>query len=322
MGVFDEFDSPESNNNLYYEPPRRPERDGVEALQKTRKTMLIISIVMAVLLILTVVLCAVISSVVVKEQVNDALKEYKRYYYLPEDYSSATLSVISSNLDSVLEISCTSSSNSNVSGKATGFIISDDGYVITNCHVVTYEYSTGGWFNTVKTGTYDTIIANFIEGSTLYKSTGYRLELLYTDSRNDLALLRFSGVKPETIKPLTFCDSDMLTMGEETVVIGNAQGYGLAVTNGIVSSPYRKFADSDSNGEFTVDVFQTDAALNPGNSGGPVCNMYGQVIGVATFKIADTENEGLGFGILSNVVIDFIERAESAKGIEVNYKVA
>ena len=322
MGIFDEFDSPE-NNNIYYEPPRRPERDeAVEALHKTRRTMTVITVVMAVVLILTVVLCAVISSVVVKDKVNEAIKEYKRYYYLPEDYSNATLSVISANLDSVLELTCTSTTNSSVSGKATGFMISDDGYVITNCHVVTYEYNTGSWFNSTKTAIYDTITANFIEGSALYRTGGYRLEVLYTDSRNDLALLRFTGVKPTEIKPLIFCDSDMLTMGEEAVVIGNAQGYGLAVTNGIVSSPYRKFAESDSNGDFTVDVFQTDAALNPGNSGGPVCNMYGQVIGVATFKIADTENEGLGFGILSNTVIDFIEKAETAKGISVEYKKA
>ncbi len=298
-----------------------------DSYRRMKKLTLIMALVMVGVMILSVVLCAVITTQVFNDKVDEAVKDYKREYYLPTDYSNVALSVIDANLDSVLELTCTATVNKQtVTGAATGFIITSDGYVITNCHVVTYEYqsSTGkGWWQstTIETAEYDSITANFISTSSLYKAGGYRMKVISTDSRNDLALLQFVDM-PSSIKPLTFCDSDLLTLGEETVVIGNAEGYGLAVTTGVISNPHRTFKSTDDNGTYTRDVLQTDAALNPGNSGGPICNIYNEIIGVATFKLVDTENEGLGFGVLSNVVTDFIDSVATAKNITVNYTVS
>jgi len=318
--------------NDYYQNNGKRDYTATEAVSKCKRMIGIMAAVMAVVIVVTVVLCAVISSLVLNDKVEDAVSSYKRSYYLPENYSNSALSCISANLDSILELTCTATVNSQtVSGAATGFIVTEPNdktksvYVITNCHVVTYEYqkSSGGWWGrtVTETANYDSITANFISTSSFYKEGGYQMELIATDENNDLALLKFKSA-PTGIKALTFCDSDMITMGEEAIVIGNAEGYGLAVTTGIVSNPDRIFVDGSGNDTYSRNVLQTDAALNPGNSGGPIFNIYNEVIGVATFKIADTENEGLGFGVLSNVVTNFISEVASNKKITVEYKVS
>ena len=154
-------------------------------------------------------------------------------------------------------------------GQGTGFIITNDGYLITNAHVL-----AGG--NIIETVTYDQMIfnANFI---------GY-------DSDLDIALLKISG----DYEGLSFEDSNNIQVGEKVIAIGNPLGLQFSVSEGIVSAVHRA-------GINELEIYiQTDAALNPGNSGGPLINKKGKVIGINNFKIGD--GESLGFALESNYI--------------------
>jgi len=157
-------------------------------------------------------------------------------------------------------------------GRGTGFIIDKEGYVVTNAHVLNYA-------TIIKAITYEQEIidADFI---------GY-------DTTLDVALLKISGTYDE----LELGNSNNVQVGERVIAIGNPLGLGFSVTQGIVSGVHR----SGPNG---LDAYiQTDAALNPGNSGGPLINNKGEIIGINNFKVGGAES--LGFALESN----FIKRA-------------
>lgn len=154
-------------------------------------------------------------------------------------------------------------------GQGTGFIITRDGFIITNAHVL-----SGG--KTVETLNYEQeeIKTSFI---------GYNAEL-------DLALLKITG---EYI-PLKLADSDNVNIGEKVIAIGNPLGLQFSVSQGIVSGVHR-------TGPTGLEAYiQTDAALNPGNSGGPLINSAGRVIGINNFK--SSEGESLGFALEANYI--------------------
>ena len=154
-------------------------------------------------------------------------------------------------------------------GQGTGFIITRDGFIITNAHIL-----SGG--KTVKTLNYEQqeIKTAFI---------GY-------DSNLDLALLKIVG----EYSPLRFTDSDNVQVGERVIAIGNPLGLQFSVTQGIVSGIHRE-------GPNGLEAYiQTDAALNPGNSGGPLINANGRVIGINNFKSGSAES--LGFALESNYI--------------------
>ncbi len=151
--------------------------------------------------------------------------------------------------------------------QGTGFIITDDGYIVTNAHVL-----VGG--HTIQSLTYEqeAINTQFI---------GY-------DGNLDIALLKISGKYRE----LELADSNDVQVGEKVIAIGNPLGLQFSVSEGIVSAKDR----AGSNG---IEAYiQTDAALNPGNSGGPLINKKGEIIGINNFKIG--EGESLGFALESN----------------------
>lgn len=153
--------------------------------------------------------------------------------------------------------------------RGTGFIIDKDGYVVTNAHVLNYA-------TIIEAITYDHEI---IEATLV----GYDLDF-------DIALLKISGTYDE----LEFGDSDDVQVGERVIAIGNPLGLGFSVTQGIISGVHR-------TGPNELDVYiQTDAALNPGNSGGPLINQQGKVIGINNFKVGGAE--GLGFALESNFI--------------------
>lgn len=158
----------------------------------------------------------------------------------------------------------------------TGIIMTEDGYVITNAHVLDG--------------------ASAVE-VTLYDDTAYEARLVGSDSQSDLAVLKLIGA--EGLTPAEFGDSSTLEVGEDVVAIGNPLGEELrgTMTNGIVSAINR---DISYNGH-TMTLLQTNAAINEGNSGGPLINMYGQVIGVTNMKMISyyTSIEGIGFAIPS-----------------------
>lgn len=161
-------------------------------------------------------------------------------------------------------------------GAGTGFIISEDGYIVTNNHVV--EGSDG-------------LQIIFHDGSTVDGT------LVGTDPRTDLAVIKIEGEVPGVV-PLG--DSDALRPGEEIVAIGSALGeYNSTVTAGVVSGLGRQLDDLDN-------LVQHDAPINPGNSGGPLLNMNGEVVGVNTAVIRNSPNgitaEGLAFAVPSNTV--------------------
>jgi len=165
-------------------------------------------------------------------------------------------------------------------GIGTGVIISEDGFVITNYHVV-----EGG------------------EECDVILSSGYTYvaQLVGYDKENDIAVLK---VDQTGLPVAVFGSSDLLTVGDKVYAIGNPLGMELrgTLTDGIISAINR---DVDVDG-VTMTLIQTNAALNSGNSGGPLINEYGQVVGINTIKMvsnyADDTIEGLGFAIPSSTV--------------------
>jgi serine protease Do len=162
-----------------------------------------------------------------------------------------------------------------VSSLGSGFVIDADGYIVTNNHVIENA---------------DEIVANFADGTQL------EAELIGRDPKTDLALLK---VQPET--PLTHVDlgdSDSLRVGDWVLAIGNPFGLGGSVSAGIVSARNR-----DINAGPYDDFIQTDAAINRGNSGGPLFNLAGEVVGVNTAIISPSGGSiGIGFSVPSNLV--------------------
>ena len=149
-----------------------------------------------------------------------------------------------------------------------------------------------------------------VEGSksltvTFIDETSVAAQIKGTDSDMDLAILAIplSELKSETLKAIkvaTLGDSDALRVGEPTIAIGNALGYGQSVTTGIVSALERKIED------FEGELIQTDAAINPGNSGGALLNANGEVIGINTAKVSADAVEGMGYAIPISDVTDIL----------------
>lgn len=156
----------------------------------------------------------------------------------------------------------------------SGVIISGDGYIITNNHVV----ENGGSI-TVRT----------------YDGQAYSAELIGTDVKTDLAVLK---IESGSLSPAVFADSDSVQVGEAAVVIGNPLGtLGGTVTSGIISAMNRELTIGDQ----TMNLMQTSAAVNPGNSGGGLFNADGELVGIVNAKSGGTNIEGLGFAIPSNI---------------------
>lgn len=156
----------------------------------------------------------------------------------------------------------------------TGFVISEDGYIVTNYHVIEYGGDTSVTFS-------------ISEDETEYEAT-----LIGGDEQTDIAVLK---IDKTGLTPVQFGISSDLLVGELAITIGNPLGTQLSgtVTAGIISALNRTLTVEDR----TMTLIQTDASINSGNSGGPLINSYGQVIGITSAKIADASVDGLGFAI-------------------------
>lgn len=163
-------------------------------------------------------------------------------------------------------------------GTGSGIIVSEDGYIITNSHVIEDSSDYG------------------VE--ILFDDKSYAAAIVGFDSRTDLAVLKISA---KGLTPAEFMNSDQLEIGQDALAVGNPGGveYSNSLTRGCVSAVNRTVRSNT-----VVSYIQTDAAINPGNSGGPLLNSAGQVMGITTIKIADTDYEGMGFAIPSNTVIE------------------
>lgn len=160
-------------------------------------------------------------------------------------------------------------------GAGSGVIISEDGYIITNNHVIEK--------------------ANNIKVKLKDDDTEYTAKLIGTDPKTDIAVIK---IEKKGLQPAIFGDSSKLRVGETVVAVGNPLGsLGGTVTNGIISALDR---DIEIEGEI-MKLLQTNAAINPGNSGGGLFNTKGELVGVVNAKSSGTDIEGLGFAIPSNV---------------------
>lgn len=144
-------------------------------------------------------------------------------------------------------------------------------------------------------------------------------EIVGTDPLTDIAVVKIKGDYDMT--PLKFGDSDALRSGDEVMAIGNPLGleFSRTVTKGIVSAANRTIPVQTSAGKWDFDVIQTDAAISPGNSGGALINMQGELVGINSLKIANSQVEGLGFAIPSNKVQDLIEELAKNGKVERPY---
>jgi len=171
-------------------------------------------------------------------------------------------------------------------GEGSGFVISADGFVVTNNHVV---------------AEFDKIDVVFLDGTKL------PARVVGRDSATDVALLKVESDKPLPSLPLG--DSDKTRPGDWVVAIGNPFGLENTVTAGIVSAKHRRSLGGE--GPRYADFIQTDAAINPGNSGGPLVNLSGEVVGINTMIVTD-RNVGIGFAIPANMAKQVLPQLRSA----------
>ncbi len=172
-----------------------------------------------------------------------------------------------------------------VEGIGSGFIINEDGYILTNYHV--------------------------IEGAkevsvTLSDNTNVSAKVVNYDENQDVAMLKITDDNVKVPAIVELGDSDALQQGEEVIAIGTPLSADLSqtVTNGIVSALNRNVQTESG---VSLNLIQTNASINPGNSGGPLVNTKGQVIGINTMKMAGENTEGIGFAIPINDISDKIE---------------
>ena len=170
-------------------------------------------------------------------------------------------------------------------GLGSGIIVSENGYIVTNWHVAGNKYST--CYVTADNGEI------------------YSGNVVWADSDLDLAIVKINA---SGLKFLNLGDSDTIKLGQEVCAIGNPIGieFQRTVTSGIISGLDRTIKVEDENGEsYMEDLIQTDASINSGNSGGPLINKNGEVIGINSIKI--TSAEGIGFAIPINIIKPIIE---------------
>ena len=164
--------------------------------------------------------------------------------------------------------------SNNRNGIGSGVIFSEDGYIVTNLHIISA----------------DEIYIKLEDGN------NFPASIIGVDQNTDIAVLKITP--NEKLKPINFGDSDELKIGDEVLAIGNPYGIGISVSNGIISATGRDY------GNPYLQLIQTDAAINPGNSGGALINTNGNLIGINSKIFSRTgAYQGIGFAIPSNLVV-------------------
>jgi serine protease Do len=203
-----------------------------------------------------------------------------KYYNDDGSYTAAGLA--KAVLTSVVQIQVYSENSLIPSSQGSGIIISDDGYIVTNAHVISD--------------------ADFGVTVLLYDETAYSAKIVGSDESTDIAVLKIGA---HDLTPAQFADSDNCELGDDVVAIGSPAGYENSVTKGIISGLDRQIHAENSATAMTC--IQIDAAINPGNSGGPLFNMWGQVIGITSSKLVSTSYDNIGFAITVNSAKPIIE---------------
>ena len=271
--------------------------------------------VLSVLLVLAIVLCGCcitgVTVGVIMDRENDNLRLYfneklallqDRLEKLegvgegvgplePGEGNLSASEIYEKNIDSVVAITCTATVNGGFgqvlqsTSAGSGFVLTEDGYVVTNHHVIEGA---------------NKIIVTFEDG------TEYTARLIGSDSSSDIALVK---IEAKDLQPVTVGKSSQLAVGDQVVAIGNALGeLSFSLTVGFVSGMDRDVSTDGS----VMNMLQTDAAINSGNSGGPLFNARGEVIGINTAKYSGTTSsgasiEGISFAIPMDDVIGMLE---------------
>ena len=183
------------------------------------------------------------------------------------------------------------SGSTSATASGSGIIISEDGYILTNNHVVSSSSSESNLYYQISEATKVTV--------TLFNDeTEYEAKIVGQDEQTDLAVIK---IEKTGLTKAEFADSDDVKVGEFAMAVGNPVNMTSTVTTGIVSAVNRKITDSDGK---TYTCIQTDAAINSGNSGGALVNAQGKVIGINTLKLSGSGIEGIGFAIPINSTTD------------------
>ena len=197
-------------------------------------------------------------------------------WYFITDNKNKLVSAADKSIGSVVTISSlnNSSFSNNKNGIGSGVIFSNEGYIVTNLHILNSQNIN------VK----------------LYNGKNYPASIIGIDKNADIAVLKIST--EDELKPINIADSDNLKVGDRVLAIGNPYGIGISVSNGIISATGRDY------GNPYLQLIQTDAAINPGNSGGALINENGNLIGINSKIFSSTgAYQGIGFAIPSNVVV-------------------
>ena len=215
-------------------------------------------------------------SIRVEEQPADKDKDSDKY---------TTQSAYDSVCDSVVTVLCyqdhISDKTSDIMSQGTGTVISSDGYLVTNAHVI---------------GNSKAFVVNIVFNN----GDKYQAQIIGYDSWSDLAVLKIDATG---LKAVTFGDSDKLAIGDDVITVGSPGGekFKNSLTKGIVSAFDRELSVNKY-----VRYIQSDAAISPGNSGGPLCNIYGQVVGITTAKAVADYYENMSFSIPSRTVEEIV----------------
>ena len=197
------------------------------------------------------------------------------WYFISND-NNKLVSASEKSISSVVTISSTNNQtySSNKNGMGSGVIFSEDGYIVTNLHILS---------------------GNNIDVK-LNNGKNYSASIIGIDKNADIAVLKIST--DDHLVPINFADSDNLKVGDKVLAIGNPYGIGTSVSSGIISATGRDY------GNPYLQLIQTDAAINPGNSGGALINENGNLIGINSKIFSKTgAYQGIGFAIPSNLVV-------------------
>ncbi len=267
-------------------------------IQPSKKSIVQLCVILIILALFTVGVFALGYFGAIKP---DSSKSVVQLMSRPEEGEKYTIEEIAEYVrPAIVEIYCFSQkiSSDEVDAAAayatgSGVIISEEGYIVTNQHVI------GGAAQIEVVLCRDSSSGNEPMNSYTARVVGY-------DSKTDLAVIRINATDLDVA---VFGDAHSAVLGEQVVAIGNPSGYAGTLTTGIISGLERKIRTESTGYDMTC--IQTDAPISPGNSGGALVNMYGQVIGITSSKIADTNVEGIGFAITVNeakpIIDDIIE---------------
>lgn len=314
---FDNFINNNSNNNFYNNQYNSPYNNFSQNNNENKDPYVVSQVcvkkypkaLMIVLSVLIVVSMIVTAGVIFYAlDTIDYYKNMSRPVVTPGTESDVALSIASNQIDSVVRIKAYANTSGTSYSAGSGFVITSDGYIVTNFHVIesSVRYSGSSY-----TGRYD-IYVQFNSKVADVINDYVKVTFVNGDPTADIAVLKvdvgiISSGLPEVQPVQLVKDSDEVKMGEVVVALGNPGDIGLLVTSGCVSNPKQYLRTTDYNGYYLI----TDTTINSGNSGGPLFNSKGEVVGINTFSVTETlgtEMYNINCAIRTNQLVECLEK--------------